>query len=78
METFDNEFEIQSLNRPVLAADENILWSGKPKKNALIASHALTMMPIAILWLCLAPNTSPPFGLPTTATVYCSPRLRPL
>lgn len=53
METFDNEFETQSLNRPVLAAGEHILWSGKPKKNAFIASHALTMMPIAIIWLCL-------------------------
>ena len=53
METFDNEFETQSLNRPVLASDEHILWSGKPKKNAFIASHALTMMPIAIIWLCL-------------------------
>ena len=53
METFDNEFETQSLNRPVLAAGEHILWSGKPKKNAFIASHSLTMMPIAIIWLCL-------------------------
>ena len=52
METFDNEFETQSLNRPVLAADEHILWSGKPKKNAFIASHSLTMMPIAIVWIC--------------------------
>lgn len=52
METFDNEFETQSLNRPVLAAGEHILWSGKPKKNAFIASHSLTMMPIAIVWIC--------------------------
>lgn len=53
METFDNEFETRTPNRPVLAAGEHILWSGKPKKNAFIASHALTMMPIAIIWLCL-------------------------
>lgn len=53
METFDNEFETRTPNRPVLTAGEHILWSGKPKKNAFIASHALTMMPIAIIWLCL-------------------------
>lgn len=53
METFDNEFETRTPNRPVLADGEHILWSGKPKKNAFIASHSLTMMPIAIIWLCL-------------------------
>ena len=53
METFDNEFETQSLNRPVLAADEHILWSGKPKKNAFVAAHSLTLMPIAVIWFCL-------------------------
>ena len=52
METFDNEFETRTPNRPVLAAGEHILWSGKPKKNAFIASHSLTMMPIAIVWIC--------------------------
>lgn len=53
METFDNEFKINAVNRPVLTAGEHILWSGKPKKNAFIAAHSLTMMPIAIIWLCL-------------------------
>ena len=53
METFDNEFETQSLNRPVLASDEHILWSGKPKKNAFVAAHSLTLMPIAVIWFCL-------------------------
>ena len=53
METFDNEYRNQTANRPVLSTGEQILWSGKPKKNAFIASHALTMMPIAIIWLCL-------------------------
>lgn len=53
METFDNEFETQTPNRPVLAADEHILWSGKPKKNAFVAAHSLTLMPIAVIWFCL-------------------------
>lgn len=37
---------------PVLAAGEAVLWRGKPKKSAFIASKALTMLPIAIVWLC--------------------------
>ena len=53
METFDNEFQHNAVNRPVLTAGERILWNGKPKKNAFIAAHSLTMMPIAIIWLCL-------------------------
>ena len=39
-------------NTPVLAAGESILWRGKPKKSAFIATKSLTMMPIAIIWLC--------------------------
>ena len=39
-------------HRPVLAVGEAILWQGKPKRSAFIATKALTMMPIAILWLC--------------------------
>ena len=39
-------------NTPVLAAGEAILWRGKPKRNAFIASKSLTMLPIAIIWLC--------------------------
>lgn len=37
---------------PALAAGEAILWRGKPKRSAFIASKSLTMLPIAIVWLC--------------------------
>lgn len=37
---------------PTLAAGETILWRGKPKKSAFIATKCLTLMPIAIIWLC--------------------------
>lgn len=37
---------------PTLAAGETILWRGKPKKSAFIATKCLTLMPIAIVWLC--------------------------
>ena len=53
METFDNEYKNNTFNRPVVSTGEHILWSGKPKKNAFIAAHSLTMMPIAIIWICL-------------------------
>lgn len=39
-------------NRPVLTAGETIFWSGKPKKKAFVAAQSLTMLPIAILWIC--------------------------
>lgn len=38
---------------PALAAGEAILWRGKPKKSAFIASRSLTLMPIAVVWLIL-------------------------
>ena len=53
METFDNEFRNHTAIRPVLSSGEQILWNGKPNKKAFVASHSLTMMPIAIIWLCL-------------------------
>lgn len=37
---------------PTLAAGEAILWRGKPKKSAFIATKSLTLLPIAIVWLC--------------------------
>lgn len=37
---------------PMLAAGEAVLWRGKPKRGAFIATKSLTMMPIAIVWLC--------------------------
>jgi len=38
---------------PPLAPGESILWRGKPKKSAFIASRSLTMLPIAAIWLIL-------------------------
>lgn len=52
METFDNEYRNQTVNRPVLSSGEQILWSGKPQKKAFVVSHSLTMLPIAIIWIC--------------------------
>lgn len=40
-------------HHPTLAAGEAILWRGKPKKSAFIATKSLTLMPIAIVWLCI-------------------------
>lgn len=37
---------------PVLAAGEAVLWRGKPKRSSFIATKSLTMLPIAIIWLC--------------------------
>ena len=36
---------------PTLAPGEHILWRGKPKKSAYIADKALSMLPIAVIWL---------------------------
>ena len=36
---------------PVLAAGEAILWRGKPKRGAFIATKSLTMLPIAVVWI---------------------------
>lgn len=46
----DYEYSTQA---PMLAAGEAILWRGKPKKSAFIAGKSLTMLPIAIVWLCV-------------------------
>ena len=37
---------------PMLAAGESILWRGKPKKSAFIASRSLALLPVAVIWLC--------------------------
>ncbi len=42
-----------SANTPALAVGEAVLWRGKPKRSAFIATKSLTLLPIAILWLCL-------------------------
>lgn len=41
---------------PVLSAGETILWRGKPKRGAFIATKSLTMLPIAVIWLILDLN----------------------
>ena len=41
---------------PVLTAGEAILWRGKPKRGAFIATKSLTMLPIAVIWLILDLN----------------------
>ena len=46
-----NQDVVTTENMPSLSMDERIIWSGKPKKSAYIATKSLTMLPIAILWL---------------------------
>lgn len=41
---------------PVLTAGETILWRGKPKRSAFIATKSLTLLPIAVIWLILDMN----------------------
>lgn len=41
---------------PVLTAGESILWRGKPKRGAFIATKSLSMLPIAVIWLILDLN----------------------
>lgn len=43
-------------HRPVLAAGEAVLWHGKPKRSAFLAVKSLTLLPIAVIWLCLDLN----------------------
>ena len=45
-----------SMHNPVLAAGEAVLWRGKPKKSAFVATKSLTMLPIAVIWLILDMN----------------------
>lgn len=40
-------------SHPMLAAGEAILWRGKPKRGAFIATKSLTLLPIAVIWLIL-------------------------
>lgn len=37
----------------VLAAGEEVLWKGVPKKSAYVATAVLKMLPIAVLWLAI-------------------------
>ena len=51
MEEFD-----RYTSYPVLTAGESILWRGKPKRGAFIATKSLSMLPIAVIWLILDLN----------------------
>ena len=51
MEDFESGYA-----HPVLSAGETILWRGKPKRGAFIATKSLTMLPIAVIWLILDLN----------------------
>ena len=46
MEDFESGYA-----HPALSAGETILWQGKPKRGAFIATKSLTMLPIAVIWL---------------------------
>jgi hypothetical protein len=48
-----NEDFVYSQRHPALAAGETILWRGKPKRSAFIATKSLTLLPIAVVWLIL-------------------------
>lgn len=43
----------RSQYQPMLAAGEAILWKGKPKRSAFVATKSLSMLPIALIWLLL-------------------------
>lgn len=39
--------------KPLLASGETVLWRNKPKRSAFIAAKSLTLLPIAVVWLCV-------------------------
>ena len=49
-EMYGEEFEAMG-PAPAMAAGEYVIWKGKPKKSAYIADKALSMLPIAVIWL---------------------------
>lgn len=46
---FDNTFS----QAPALAANEIILWRGKPQRKGFVATRSLSLLPIALIWLVL-------------------------
>ena len=36
----------------LLLEGEQLLWRGKPKKNAFIINKSIVMLPIAVIWFC--------------------------
>lgn len=45
------EKDIKSI-KDLISEDEQILWTGKPKKSAFLLNAFFKMFPIAIIWLC--------------------------
>lgn len=52
MKDFDAELKSRAGDRPILGNGEYILWNGKPKKTPFMLAQSLTMLPIAIVWIC--------------------------
>lgn len=51
-----NKYESYCWNEqqsPLLIPGEQVIWSGKPKRNAFIVNKVLTMLPVALIWLVL-------------------------
>lgn len=44
-------YENLSKIEEILMPNEQILWSGKPKKNAFVINQSIVMMPFALIWL---------------------------
>lgn len=49
-EKLKNTMEPINLQK-IIVDDEEIIWSGKPKKSAFIIYKVVTMLPIALIWL---------------------------
>lgn len=52
MSKYENFMNYESELTNPLVEGETLIWSSKPKKSAFIANRILTMMPIALVWLC--------------------------
>ena len=52
MHNYDDELKSRTADRPVLGNGEYIIWNGKTKKAPFILAQSLTMLPIAIVWIC--------------------------
>ena len=48
---YENPYVTENSIDNVLMAGEQVIWSGKPKRNAFIINKSMTMMPFALLWL---------------------------
>ena len=48
---YENPYINENSIDNVLMAGEQVIWSGKPKRNAFIINKSMVMMPFALLWL---------------------------